>query len=139
MTRSPAQTLERLERLLENLEEAGERGVPILVEGKKDVRSLRASGITGPVVMIHRGERLFPFCEKLAKEHGEVIVLTDADRQGGRIARAIKEAFILNGSKVDLRSRRELFQMIEGNDVESLAPFLRRVRAMVEKRGEHLI
>jgi 5S rRNA maturation endonuclease (ribonuclease M5) len=83
-------SLEELEKLLEELREEN-KTVPIIVEGEKDVEALRSLDITGLIVIVNTGMSIPNFCDKIANEHKEVILLTDWDRRGGFLCHTISK------------------------------------------------
>jgi len=126
---------EDLQRILEDLVEKNRRA-PIIVEGKRDERALRALGVAGDIRPINRGTSLFSVCEDLARDHREVIILTDWDVRGGRLARQLRDGLAANGVRYDddLRARLTAVCRKEISDVESLDRFVARTAAMVEGR-----
>ncbi len=81
---------EDLEKILFELIEENSK-IPIVVEGDKDVFSLRKLGITGEIITINSGLSIIDFCDKIAKDYKEIILLTDWDRKGGYICRIIQK------------------------------------------------
>ena len=81
-------SLETLEKTLEKLKEEN-KTVPILVEGKKDITALRKLGINGAILRINIGKSLTSFCDQIAREYTDVILLMDWDRKGGYICHII--------------------------------------------------
>jgi 5S rRNA maturation endonuclease (ribonuclease M5) len=74
--------------LFELIEE--NKKVPIVVEGDKDVFSLRKLGIIGEIITINSGFSIIDFCDKIANKYKEIILLTDWDRKGGYICHTIE-------------------------------------------------
>ncbi len=64
---------------------------PIIVEGDKDIEALRILDITGTIVSLNAGMSLPNFCDKIASEYEEVILLTDWDRRGGFLCHTISK------------------------------------------------
>lgn len=121
---------ERFEALLEVLDalaEANER-TPILVEGKRDVASLRAIGCTGDIIPVHNGNQLFNLAEDLGRVVEEVILLTDWDRRGVIILESLQAGLEANGVRVDLlfRERIRTWGNSTIKDVEGLHPYVSR-------------
>lgn len=83
-------SLEELEKALEELREANKTN-PIIVEGDKDIEALRILDITGTIVSLNTGMSLPNFCDKIASEYEEVILLTDWDRRGGFLCHTISK------------------------------------------------
>src|SRR3990172_6439778 len=97
---------DRLVEVLGELVEANE-DAPVVVEGERDVKALRALGLTGEIVTLHRGVTVFHLCERLAADHRRVVILTDWDVRGGQLARLLRDGLAANGVKYDddLRAR----------------------------------
>lgn len=127
---SPAERLEEVMKVLEEIERLS-AVAPIVVEGLKDIEALRRLGIESNVVAMGRGRTIVEFCEDLSKDHDEVVVLTDWDRKGGHLARALKEALATNGVKTIESPRTQLVILTkkEIKDVEGLPAFIERLKA----------
>jgi 5S rRNA maturation endonuclease (ribonuclease M5) len=82
-------SFEELEKVLFELIEENKK-IPIVVEGDKDVFSLRRLGITGEIITTNSGLSIIDFCDKIAKNYKEIILLTDWDRKGGFICYTIQ-------------------------------------------------
>ena len=97
--RAPAQVrLERLQKLVQRLNDEAEKGSVIVVEGARDKKSLESMGITGRIVCIQSSRRsTFSFAEQLDGEK-DVIVLMDFDRQGVFLANRL--ARVLNSQRM---------------------------------------
>jgi len=78
--------LEMFREILDEMKEYSNNGVPLIVEGKRDEASLRRIGFSGPIVTVS-GARLHEIAEK--SRGREVIVLTDFDEEGERLAETI--------------------------------------------------
>ena len=76
--------IEYFHELVEELKEAN-AGTPIVVEGERDVESMRTLGISGEIIVLNQGVSLFVFCELLAEKYSDVILLTDWDRKGNEL------------------------------------------------------
>jgi len=83
-------SLETLEKALEELKEEN-KTVPILVEGKKDIAALRKLGTNGVILRVNIGKSLPSFCDQIAREYTDVILLMDWDRRGGYICHTIRK------------------------------------------------
>jgi len=107
--RAPAQIrFERLQKLIERLNEESEKGRVIVVEGLRDKESLRAMGIKGKILSLQNSRRnTIEFAEQLGGERA-VVVLTDFDRQGVFLAHRLSR--VLNAQRIhaDLVIWREL-------------------------------
>jgi 5S rRNA maturation endonuclease (ribonuclease M5) len=121
--------LERIEELLSELSEHSESGAIIIVEGKRDILSLKRLGIEGNFELATR-HPLFNFSERIARLGSEVIILTDWDRRGDLLAVKLSEYFNNFGLKPELQIRNKLKLMCqkEIKDVESLYTYVSNLR-----------
>lgn len=123
--------IEEIENLLEELKFLN-NSIPVIVEGKKDERTLREIGLSGKI--IKTGRMSVPnLCENVAKEWNEVVILTDWDRKGGILCRTLKNFLAANGVKYNDKIREKLVKYTrkEIKDVEGLVALLRNMRARV--------
>lgn len=120
---------EELVAVIDELVEASARA-PVIVEGARDVKSLRALGLAGEIVSVNRGETVFHFCEQLAATHRAVVILTDWDVRGGQLARLLRDGLAANGVKYDddLRARLAALCQKEVKCVEDLHRHVERLR-----------
>ncbi len=126
--------LEKIEEALNELKALGP-DIPIIVEGESDVTSLRALGITGIILPINRGQSLFNFCEEIAREYKEVVILTDWDRKGGHLSKVLQEDLKANCVKFDIKLRAKLasYSKKETKDVEGLLGCVNRLKSQLKK------
>jgi 5S rRNA maturation endonuclease (ribonuclease M5) len=122
---------EALEELIGVLLEASDRGAAIIVEGRRDRESLRALGALGPVIMASHKPAL-ALAEEVAREHREIIVLTDWDEKGEEMALQIEKHLRCSGSRADVEIRSRLKRLVkkEIKDVESLSGYVERMREL---------
>jgi len=83
-------SFEELEKLLSELKEKN-KSVPIIVEGDKDVAALRKLDINGIILSANTGRPLADFCDRIAEQYKDVIILTDWDWRGGRLCHTIRK------------------------------------------------
>ena len=128
---NPKETLERLEEVLDELEHAS-RIMPIIVEGLKDRMALRSLNINGHVIILNDGDSVFGTCEKLSREWGAAIILTDWDHKGGQLARQLMDALRNCGVSYDNEYRATISMLVKKDvkDVEGLPPLIRRLRTL---------
>lgn len=81
-------SLEDIEKALTELQEEN-KNIPILVEGDKDIEALYKLNIKGTILSVNKGISLTNFCDNLAQDYKEIIILTDWDRKGGRLCHKI--------------------------------------------------
>ena len=88
-----AEKLEKLQLVLEALVEESARGIPIVVEGKKDVEALRQFGVAGSVICLKTGGKSLDGAFQEIEQTGatEVILLLDFDRRGREGTNRLKE------------------------------------------------
>lgn len=120
-----AERLEELDKLLADMAEASLK-IPIIVEGKRDTKALRALGIEGQILELNVGKGVVDFCEGVSREHRKVILLTDWDAKGGTLFRALANCLKSLDVKVDGDFRRELARLSKkgAKDVEGVPGFV---------------
>lgn len=125
-----AACLEELEDALKVLIETNCSGIPVVVEGEKDVAALRSLGLSGEIVQLNVGLSIPDFCDKLSERFSEVIVLTDWDRTGGRLAGLLCSQ--LKGRvKCDMSFREVCVRCCMVRVVEGLPSFLQTLKKRV--------
>lgn len=117
--------------VLDELEEASDSR-PIVVEGLKDVDALKRLGVRKNVLPLGRGLTVFAFCERLASKHRHVVILTDWDRKGGKLARMLMDALEANGVRADTDPRAKLVLLTKKDikDIEGLPRYIERLKTM---------
>ena len=65
--------------------------MPIIVEGRHDVRVLRSLGIRGEVLVLNVGMSLVDFAYTIASKYHDVILLLDWDPEGEALCRRLTE------------------------------------------------
>lgn len=125
------QTLEKLENNLEKIREKSDEGAGILVEGKNDEEALRELGIEGPIHQIPaKGETLLNSIENLP-EYDEILVLTDFDRTGEKLAVFCRNQLEKLGVNVlsELNKKLKKFVRKGVKDIEGMSSFTQSERA----------
>ena len=79
-----SERIRKLEYLITRLIESNQE-VPIIVEGKEDVKCLRKLGLKGLILKVHTGKTLHELCNDLSDRYSRVILLMDWDRKGQQI------------------------------------------------------
>jgi 2,5-diamino-6-(ribosylamino)-4(3H)-pyrimidinone 5'-phosphate reductase len=130
-----ARLQEKEEKILEVLERLSRKnadGTPVIVEGKKDVTTLRALGIEGRLIEAKTGGKtLLEVIFDLEKSGAqEVILLLDFDRRGRELTKRLKQYLEKTRTKPNLFFWEELLNMIgrEVKDVEGLMSYMRTLR-----------
>lgn len=83
-------SFEYLEKALSELREEN-KSIPIIVEGEKDREALQKLEFNGRIISVNAGISLTDFCDRLAREYKEIIILTDWDKRGGYLCHTIKK------------------------------------------------
>jgi 5S rRNA maturation endonuclease (ribonuclease M5) len=91
----------KLENFIELIKELQTENLtkPILIEGEKDERALRALGFKGKIIRLHSGKSILNLCEGISKDHSEIILLTDWDKRGIRFYEKLRKLMKSNEIK----------------------------------------
>ena len=119
-------------------------GIPVLVEGTRDERTLRTLGFIGPIEKVNRGwdrPRLIAYLHSeyyslpAPDKSPSVILLMDWDRTGGRIQASIRERLMAMDCPVDEGLRNVLMRTMkpEGRTVESLLTHVPSLNPLIER------
>lgn len=129
---------ERIERLLELLVEESARGIPIVVEGKKDVNTLHALNVQGKIIAVKTGGKSFlsvlSDVEKLGVQ--EVILMLDFDRRGKEATKRLKQSLENIGVTPNLVFWFELFGLVgkEVKDIEGIFQYIETLKSKIAGR-----
>lgn len=124
--------LELINRLLERLEKKSKNGIPILVEGRKDVIALNQLGIIGDLISAKSsGKSFFDLIKEIEKRKSrEVIFLFDFDRTGKEMTHRL--ATYLEGMRIipNLVFWKMLLGLVghDVKDIESLATYIENLK-----------
>jgi len=135
---SSERKLDRLTRLLKRLSDHSHRGTPIIVEGRKDEESLRKLGIEGPILCLKaEGKGLFEFLEGIDSVK-RVIVLTDFDTEGKKLAKMLVSELSKRRIKVDDSMWKQVGALIRQDihTVQELGNCIEGMRSQVETSKE---
>jgi 2,5-diamino-6-(ribosylamino)-4(3H)-pyrimidinone 5'-phosphate reductase len=119
---------ENIQQTLQCLAAESARGTPIIVEGKKDLETLRTLGVQGLIVTAKTGGKsrldLLTEIEKIG--YREVILLLDFDRRGKEWTAILRQNLEKARIKVNVTFRKELLRSAgkELKDIEGLAAYL---------------
>ena len=109
---------EKISEILSALAQESAKGTIILVEGKKDVETLRALGVEGPIVTVKTGGKSFlDVVSELETKTSKVILFLDFDRRGKQDTNRLRHGLERAGLKVDLEFWLGLLKSI-GKDVQ---------------------
>ncbi|MCJ7571550.1 MAG: toprim domain-containing protein [Candidatus Thermoplasmatota archaeon] len=130
-------SFDELEKVLFELIEENKK-IPIVVEGDKDVFSLRKLGVTGEIITTNSGLSIIDFCDKIAKDYKEIILLTDWDKKGGFICHTIQRN--LQGRVKCNLYYRELFAIkAMTKTVEGLYSWFNTIKEKIEFNNKNFI
>jgi len=118
------QTLEELEDWIKILKE---RGIPIIVEGKKDKAALNELGITNIITI--EGP-LYQMVESIASKHKRVMILTDLDPEGKKLYSVLKKDLSFHGVKIDDKFREFLFRKTKLRQIEGMNTYLEKLHRL---------
>ena len=121
--------LEEFEELVEKLRRDSENGVPIIVEGERDARSLRILGIMGEIIPVKSIKGLRRKLE--TRNVRSVILLFDLDQEGERLMRLVKRSLEGVVSEINTRYwlRLKTFKRLGFTQVEHLHLVPQRIQA----------
>ena len=127
--------LEKLEGLILELQDMSDSGTIIVVEGRRDVESLRSLGIKGDIKLSSQ-KPLLDFTEVLSRCGKDIVILTDWDRKGGIAARKIIDYLNSYGimPNTNIRARIGFLVKKRIKDIESLSRYIGKLR--YELKGE---
>ena len=122
----------------------GNPDCPILVEGLRDEKALRALGFTGIVERVNRGwdrSRLVAYLHEtygtrnIVDKRPALILLMDWDRTGGRLQTALRDQLMAMDMPVDEELRTVLLRVMkpEARTIEALAPHSRNLNPLIEE------
>ena len=126
---------EKIQHVLDELREESSRGTLILVEGKKDVETLRTLGVEGNIITVKTGGKSFlDVVSELEKAKVlKVLLLLDFDRRGKQGTNRLRQSLEHAGVKVNLEFWVALLKLA-GKDVqcvEGLDAYLENLRVKI--------
>jgi 5S rRNA maturation endonuclease (ribonuclease M5) len=116
---------QKLDDVFEELIAANET-IPIIVEGKNDEAALRLLGVSGVVIRLNTGLSILNFCEDVAKQYNEVILLPDWDDKGKQLLERLQHHFKYTPARVNDRFWHDLKRICSREivEVEHLTKFI---------------
>lgn len=103
------------------------RTVPILVEGKNDVGSLRRLSFDGEIITLNSGHSLVTLSGKISEDYREIIILTDFDRTGRELKSQLNLYLSGSGCRVDTYLWERLGRYLPVKTVEELPTSVLRI------------
>lgn len=132
MSTSLKKRVEKVLRLLDRLAKESAKGTPIIVEGRKDVNTLRDLAIKGDIISAKTSGRsllnVLGEVEKRSKH--EVILLMDFDRRGKEWTKHLTQHFEKMRIKPNLFFWKGLLSLVgrDVRDIEGLATYLENLK-----------
>jgi 5S rRNA maturation endonuclease (ribonuclease M5) len=128
---------DRLQQIFTDLADRSEFGIPIVVEGKKDVDALRFLGIYGRVLTVKTEGK--SFCEAVDEIYGtctkEVILMLDFDRRGKQATAHLKMGLECLKIKVNLTYWAS-FQALLGREIQCIEGLPSYMATLEQKIGQ---
>lgn len=119
---------EKILQALERLAKESEKGIPIIVEGKKDVKALRELAIEGRIIEAKTSGKSMLDVISQVEEYGtqEVILLLDFDRRGREWTKRLKQHLEKMKIKPNIFFWKKLLNIVgrEVKDVEGLTSYI---------------
>ena len=97
---------ERFKKGVKLLLELSSKGVPIAVEGIKDITALRGMGLTGPIHTL-AGHSIVSLADEIA-DSNQLLILFDFDRRGEQLSRQLTHQLQGRGVHLLLKERSQL-------------------------------
>ncbi len=112
---------EKITLLLENLRNEASGDSLLIVEGRRDAKTLRKIGVKGEIFTIKScGENIVSFIDKIGENRKkEVILLMDFDRRGKEMTERLVKNLEKMKIKVNLTFWKELLSLV-GNDLKDI-------------------
>ena len=137
MLTSLERKLELILKLLDKLTLKGSKGIPTIVEGKKDLVALRTIGVHGRIICVkNSGKILVDLLDDVKSE--EVTLLVDFDESGVFLAKKITSYLEGKGVKVDTVLWREARALMRRDvkDIEGVPSYLEKLKKRVNIKGK---
>ncbi|MGC8505513.1 MAG: toprim domain-containing protein [Thermoplasmata archaeon] len=101
--------------------------VPIVVEGRNDIMSLRSMDFKGTIIQINQGKTLVAVAEEISSRYREVIILTDFDRKGVELSSRLVTILNGHGTKVDSEFSKYIRRNLQIRTVEEIPAAVRKI------------
>ena len=133
---------EKIQEILQRLDAESNKGTPIIVEGRKDVETLKTLAVAGKIITAKSGKSLLDVVSEVEKSRPrEVVLLLDYDRRGKELTRQLKHHLETAKIKPNTTIWYELFSIIgrEVKDIESLDAYLETLRRKYQTRKRTIL
>ena len=127
--------LRKIEQIICEIKDLSREGAIIIVEGKKDRDALNDLGISDRISLASYSP-LLNFAEDVSRKTNQVIILTDWDSQGKKMAKKISGYLQASGTKPNNLIRNKIKKLVrkEIKDVEGLSGYVNNLRREVYTR-----
>jgi len=126
---------ERLQQLLSKLAAEAAKGIPIVVEGQKDVSALRQLNVEGKIVSSKTsGKSFLDILTEIERQRvREVILLLDFDRRGVEWTHRLKQHLEKTKIKPNLTFWNQLYGLVgrDLKDIEGLPAYLETLKKRI--------
>ena len=126
---------EKVLQILDALVEESAKGTLIVVEGKKDVETLRAFGVEGTVISVKTGGKSFLDVISEIEQTGavEVVLFLDFDRRGKEGTKLLKQNLERAKIKPNVKFWHKLSALLgkEIQCVESLTAYMETLKSRI--------
>jgi 5S rRNA maturation endonuclease (ribonuclease M5) len=123
--------IDKIEELIERLAAKSAKGVPIVVEGKKDVEALHRLAFSGSIIAAKTRKSFLALATEIEKlETEEIVLLMDFDRRGKEWTKRLTQYLERTAVKPNAFFWNELQGLVGSDvkDVEGLLPYLQTMR-----------
>ena len=126
---------EKILQILERLTQETAKGTPIIVEGKKDIETLKTLAVKGKIISAKTGGKSFlDVISEIEKSKArEVILLLDFDRRGKEWTKRLKQNLEKTKIKPNLTFWTKLSKLVgkDVKDIESLATYMETLKRKI--------
>jgi len=135
MPTSAERKLESITSIIERLAKEARKGVPIIVEGRKDLHALHKLNIRGRVICVKNSSKAITDLLDTIQSR-RIIVFVDFDKSGVDLTKEISTYLGRRGVKINLNFWRRTRALIKRDvkDIEGIPSYLEKLK----KRVEHL-
>lgn len=129
-----SQFAEFLTAMVKELNDLSGEGAAVLVEGKRDAKALAVLGYSGPLFTVALLTSSVAARERLREEVRQMIILTDLDSEGRRLASKYVRFLMQEGVKPSLAQRKRLSEASRGVflHIENLGRFAHSAENLAE-------
>ena len=129
---------EKIYKILTSLSEESLNGIPIIVEGKKDIIALRMLGIKGRIITVKtKGKSFLDVISEIQKTNvSEIILFLDFDKRGKEATKCLQKNLEHLKIRYNLTFWRELHNLTrkELQYIESLPVYLGNIHKKIFKK-----